>query len=180
MRSVTALLVGCALVACSGSEASPEGGSSSGGSSSGGSSSGGSSSGGSSSGGSSSGGSSSGGSSSGGSSSGDAGSDGSSDGGSCFAPPLPATKAPMITFASAPPTRSYNGIQYAGTYNAYEMRVYSPNATPSTTPDVLKQVVHYDGANVVTFRQEANGKITKQKFDLDAGKTTMTVDPSCS
>jgi hypothetical protein len=60
------------------------------------------------------------------------------------------------------------------------MRVYSPNATPSTTPDVLKQVIHFDGANTVTFRQEANGKITMQRYVIDAGKTTMTLDESCS
>lgn len=86
----------------------------------------------------------------------------------------------MITIASAPPTRQYNGIQYAGTYNAYEMHVYSPGGTPGTTPDVLKQVIHFDGTDTVTFRQEAsNGTITGQTYNLDAGKTTMTLDATC-
>jgi hypothetical protein len=61
------------------------------------------------------------------------------------------------------------------------MHVYSPNATPGTTPDVLKQVVHFDGTNTVTFRQEdSNGKITMQRYVLDTAKTTMTLDESCS
>jgi hypothetical protein len=86
----------------------------------------------------------------------------------------------MITYASAAPTRQYNGIQYAGTYDAYEMHVYSPSGTPGTTPDVLKQVIHFDGTDTVTFLQEANGKITAQTYRLDAKKTTMTLDESCS
>ena len=105
---------------------------------------------------------------------------GGGDGGNCFAPTLPSQKAPSIVIASAPPTRVYNGIQFAGTYDAYEMHVYSPNAAPSTTPDVLEQVIHFDGTDTVTFRQEANGKITMQRYVLDAGKTNMTLDESCS
>jgi hypothetical protein len=60
------------------------------------------------------------------------------------------------------------------------MHVYSPNATPGTTPDVLKQVIHFDGTDTVTFRQEAsNATITMQTYRLDAGQTTMNLDETC-